>query len=303
MLSIKRIFYETRGIANEAHSIERALLLVKELGAYLDIYVIYDELPGEIESFKLQYKKSVIENEETQVELALAGMQLNAKDFHNKIGYRVEEVANTYNRMLDVTVDKNYDIIVKMADNHEQRTGFSALDVQLIRNSEVPVWFAYNNEPLENIKKIMVAIDPETIGHEVGNILTNTLVNYAGFLSKHTHASVEFVSCWELEGLNKQQGTIGAQTIDSQPDFKPEIKSNLLEIIDNASLTVNYRVVHIYGTPIAMLNAYVNDNDIDLLILGTSNVLNSTEKVIGHTAEAIISQIYCDMIIAKPLTK
>lgn len=303
MLHIKRIFYETRGIANEAYSIERALLLVKELDAYLDIYMIYDELPGEIESFKSQYKNSVIENEETQVELALAGMQLNARDFHNKIGYRVEEVIDPYARIVDVTTDKNYDIIVKMADKHEQSAGFSPLDVHLIRQSDVPVWFAYNNEPLEKIKKIMVAIDPETIGHEVGDSLTEALATYGNFLAKHTNASLEFVSCWQIEGEKTAQNTGDTKIIDPHPDVATELKTKLLECIQCANLAMPYKLVHIYGTPVSMLNSYVHDNKVDLLILGTSNILNSPEKVIGHTAEAIIAQIYCDMIVAKPISK
>lgn len=290
MLDIKRIFYQTRGIANESHSIERSLLLLKELDAYLDIYVIYDKLPGEIEDFKVKYKNSVIENEQTQVELALAGLGLNEAEFDNHIGYRVEEVINPYERIVDVTADKNYDIIIKMADKHEHTTGFSALDIHLIRQSAVPIWFTYNNIAIKDIKNIMIAVDPETIGHDVGTALTNALASFGCFLSQNTGARLHFVSCWHMD----------YDLVSNDMSFDSH-KTELLGMIQNTKIDLPYDIVHLYGDPIKTLVDYIHTNNVDVLVLGTSNVLNNPNKEIGHTAEAIIDQVYCDMIVAKPI--
>jgi nucleotide-binding universal stress UspA family protein len=199
---------------------------------------------------------------------------------------------------------EGFDLVIKAVDPliHGGNKGFSALDLNLLRQCPCPVWL--NRPHGKAVRKMVVAIDPneqESAARELGL----RLLRIAESLAQREHATGSIVSCWKLEHeyflRSSPFGKLPASEVDALVESARGSHSAALQaMIASAGLKMDLPVVMLQGEPAVEIPKYLKDHDCDLLVMGTVARTGIPGFIIGNTAESIVQNVSCSMLAVKP---
>ena len=134
-----------------------------------------------------------------------------------------------------------------------------------------------------NAKKILCPID-----YSENSQLS---LNYAASLAKESDAELHIVFCYEnIPPYEAGFGTAMAATVDTEAQ-----KAELEKVVPKEH-EVRYCHELLHGSPMEELTRYSDENEIDLIVMGTHGRKGLSRILMGSVAEAVLRNANCPVL-------
>lgn len=304
MKRFQHILYMSLGVNDETAGLRQALSLAINNSAKLTILVMTPKLPANLEDYREKFEAAVIND-----------MRASVRDTAKTINIENDAVDPTitleYNttpatRTIQTVLRDGHDLVIKEAALQEDKKGFRAIDMDLLRKCPCPVWLCRRiDKPRQDIN-VAVAIDPDD--EEKGaSDLSKQMLSMAGTLADRCSGELQIVSCWNYEyeeflrhnpWAPVPEDKIRQAVKNSQSDHLSALEK-LIEQAGKADRKKNH-IQQLRGSPDTLIPQFVEDKDIDILVMGTLARTGIPGFTIGNTAENIVQKLSCSLLALKP---
>ncbi|MFD2230732.1 universal stress protein [Alkalimarinus sediminis] len=192
------------------------------------------------------------------------------------------------------------DLIMIQAEHHSvmARALFTNSDWHLIRESQIPLWFVHEREWGDHLS-VAAAVDP-LHAHSKAEGLDDQLLQTAHGLACQLPGELHVIHAYEPipAGVIAEFDAIVA----NYEFYREEVRNRHREGLD-ALLKKSVEpstIVHFEeGTPERVLPQIVNEENIDMIVMGAMSRNGLDKLFIGNTAERVLDHLRCDILILK----
>lgn len=289
---ITQAFHEAFVFANQCSADVTLLVVIKELAEFRENYNISGTALDILDNATQFYRQSLDEHAQT------------LKKQYPKITFTTK-----------VRIGIPYIEIIKEA--HESQASMVIIDsrrkgkqeacqrgsntLNLMRNSEVPIWaISTDSEPIKNV---VVAIDLTNQEYQEFN---GKLISLSIDFCASIKAQLVFCHVWRLEfegflrDWSRYKDIEIALLSQNMRQERMQRLTDLLAPHENSSVPI--RVELREGEAREVLPNYVNENGVDLVILGSMSRTGISGFVMGNTAESMLNKLSCSVLTLKPDT-
>ena len=296
MNRFKNILFVLHNDEIPQHALNHACSLADANGANLTILALHPAFPKELEQMTDEFTDGMRSKIEQAVEASGTSVK-HEVNFESKTPY-VVTIVNHVQR-------GKYDIVFKEAEPLGKgiKRGFRSLDMDLLRKCPCPVWV---NRPSQNgTPKILIAVDPlndDPAGYDLGI----ALLQIGTSLAARLNTTAKVVSCWEFEYEGYLRHAPFARMDPARVDnmvaeAEKHHKDALDELIAKAKLeTEPPPIACLHGKPDDQIPSYIEENGMDLLVMGTVGRTGVPGFFVGNTAENVLLSLNCAMVAIKP---
>ena len=201
--------------------------------------------------------------------------------------------------ILQATQKWQPDLVIKTTHHHNplKRLFLTNTDWQLIRHCEMPLWLVKQGE--QPINKICAAVDPLHVDDKPAS-LDLKLIADAKTLAEETGAAMDLVHCYNP--LPRTMVIDATLVVDYQ-GYADDVKKHHAEAL-NALLkkadadNVQHQLLE--GYPEEAIPSMIEKQGVNLLVMGAISRSKLQSALIGHTAERLLDEVACDLLIIKP---
>lgn len=302
MPTYQKILFVSTGISDEKDALTQALTITKNHHSDLTVLIIHPRFPSRLAAHEKQYEQSLIDNLRTTVDRVCQNIGIAIDQL--KLTVKVEKRVKPTIAIIRQVLTDSIDLVIKQGEPEDSKHGFKALDMDLLRQCPCPLWLCRPITKQRQHINIAVAIDAE-IEHEEGHNLSLQLLETADDLANDCHINLAIISCWdyELEEYfkgNPWMNLSDADIIDLVIEAEETNLHNLTALIKQANITNTLDVYNLKGQPEKRIAQFVEENDIDILVMGTVARTGLAGFIIGNTAENILQKIPCSVLALKP---
>ncbi|MEL6795764.1 MAG: universal stress protein [Planctomycetota bacterium] len=310
MQRFNKILFVGRGTQGDSYGLIQAISLAREYGASLTAVHVCPELPGQLRPYTDVLLRSL--DEKLAASVARAKEIIGPDAEHIRVGHEVGSAGTPVLRIIQLVLQDGYDLLVKEAEpsvekgvgRGDERGGFRAFDMQLLRKCPCAVWLC---RPIERSRadiRVGVAIDPsshEAAGHELSLELLRLGQSIAGTCS---HA-LAIISCWSFEyeeylfespWSSVPHDEVRAAVAGAQRQHRRELD----RVIAESGINGAYEVHHVRGHPAYAVPHHAEHLGLDILVMGTVARTGIPGLFIGNTAENIMQKLGCSLVATKP---
>lgn len=219
----------------------------------------------------------------------------------------VETVVHTgipFLRIIQKVLRDHHDLVIMSAE----RSGglralfFGTTSMHLMRKCPCPVWII-KPDSCTTWNRVLAAIDPAPAGTEADN-LNVKIMDLATSLARLDSSELHIVHAWELTGRD-----LDTSSSEVSDDTRSELlrKNEFAQRRQVDNLVKRYALddlqhdVHVpYGDPAFLLPRLIVEKAIDIVVMGTVRRTGIAGFLIGSTAEAVLRQVECTVLTAKP---
>lgn len=275
-------------------ALQKAADLARENSGKLSVLVIYTAFPGALSAAEEKYKDVIAR--ETEAALDECGAPEGTPvSFATKTPHAVT--------IIKQVLSARHDLVIKEAEppNSKQARGFRSLDMNLLRKCPCRVWLHRDSEAAD---RILVAIDPVSEGKE-GHNLSLDLLKTGRYLSQFLGREMAVISCWRLEDeellrnsalINMKKAEVDALVEETRAQHLEALEA----LIAESGIGAEHEILHEKGKPQDIIPAYVDQQQVSLIVMGTVARTGIPGFIIGNTAENIVQELSCSMLAAKP---
>jgi nucleotide-binding universal stress UspA family protein len=302
MQQFQRILMVSHGLGDEHAALKEAVTLARKNSAELSALIVAPELPPSMEDYRERFANSL--RDRFREELGTVIASLAAETSLAAVPLEVEFGATPAVRIIRHALRNSIDLIIKTVESADTRKGLSAVDLNLLRKSPVPVWLTRPLQTHQGSMRIGVAIDPVS-PNPAAHALSVRLLRVARQLSAADELPLEVVSCWDYEYESYLRGNPWMRMTDEEidaavRDAEQRHRTALDDLLREAGIGGNLRVSRIRGKPSEKIPEFVDANGIDVLVMGTVARTGLRSFVMGNTAEAILQSLGCSLVAFKP---
>ncbi len=302
MRHFNNLLYISHGSADETEGLKQALSLARNNQAPLKVLVVCPSFPKDLLSHQEQYDKGLLQQTEGLIHASKEVIKLEEGSVDVSIELAHDQTPST--RIIQEVLRHGHDLVIKEADMHEKGSGFKALDMDLLRKCPVPVWLCQPISHSRGQMNVAVAIDPQSV-EPAAETLNTRLLEIGRSLADSCSGELHIISCWDYEFESYLRGNMWMKISDEELNQKiGEAEqghlAGLQETIARAGISGAQAIHHPHGQPEALIPAFVNEQAIDILVMGTVARTGISGFMIGNTAENILQQLTCSLIALKP---
>lgn len=220
------------------------------------------------------------------------GLEVESKVLTGKASVEItrEVMLGEHDLVMAVTKGKNSKV--------DGRFGQTAM--RLLRQCPSAVWLV-TRESTPKFKHILGCVDTSS-DYASDTELNDKVFEIAQSVSKYHDARFSMLHAWDLDdeailGTRLTPELLGEYVRDERR-FREEKFDKFLQQHDSGSNAENVHLVK--GETSKVISQFVNNNAVDLLVMGTIGRAGLTGMFIGNTAERILSKIYCSVLALKP---
>jgi universal stress protein E len=203
----------------------------------------------------------------------------------NNINFKQIDQGQEHKAILQELGNQDYDLVLKQKpQKHHNYLGLAmSCDWHLLRESSVPIMFVTDNR-WEIHGKILTAIENQynDPAHQHVNL---KLLRTTCQLSQLLRSDIHLLSCYTQQSSANNQHTASWQDLVELSDQAPEFDKEL-HLIE--------------GAPEDQISLLAQKHQMNMVLLGTNEHDNMTNRVAGHTSEHIIDSLTCDVLAIKP---
>lgn len=300
MKRFHKILFVSNGIREECAALKQAILLAQDNKAVLDVLILCPPFSPQLKEYKNSYETFLLEKMHETINTA-------KKSVPHSGGIKIQvdiEWGNTPDiRIVQRVIRSSYDLVIKEVENNEASKGFKALDMSLLRKCPCELFLHRSFNTTEPIH-IAVAIDPndeEVSGHN----LSIGLLQLSYALKKHYKSRLSIVSCWDSSLVRFLRHSvfidISAKELDEQILEESNNHYQLINaLIHEADINESPKIYHLQGTPVELIPSFIEQQKVDILVMGTVARTGISGFIIGNTAEDIVQKITCSLWAMKP---
>ncbi len=302
MSTYQKILFVSTGVSDEKNALTQALTLTKKYHSELTVLIIHPQFPSHLAVQEKQYEQSLIDNLQTTIDHICRHIDLAVDQL--KLVIKVEKQIKPTIAIIRQVLTDSIDLVIKQSEQEKSKNGFKALDMDLLRQCPCPLWLCRPITKQQQYINIAVAVDAQ-IEHEEGHNLSLQLLKTADDLANDCHINLAIISCWdyELEEYFKGNPWMNFSDTDILDQIKATKETNfthLTTLIEQSNITNTHKVHNLKGQPEKCIAQFVEENDIDILVMGTVARTGLAGFIIGNTAENILQKIACSVVALKP---
>ncbi len=301
---INDILFVTRGLPNEETSLKQAMSLLINDQRTLHVAIIYPKFPKKLLEYLATYENTIINAVKEMIARVAKILNLSDHIVNNNITIDIKGTKISAVRIVQRVLLDEFDLLIKSAEVNPDHKGFKSIDLTLLRQCPCPVWLCHPRQDETVLKHIAVAIDPEDTA-KVGADLAEYLLKLSSSLSKSFNAKLSVISCWDsifdermvdigYLGLPQKQA---AEIIHDQQQLHLSLLNTLIE---KSGIDQQYELQHLRGSAATVIPQFLEQNSVDLLIMGTVGRTGISGFIIGNTAENIMNKLSCSLLALKP---
>ena len=174
--------------------------------------------------------------------------------------------------------------------------------LKLIRKSGCPVWVTSPSMAQGDIR-IMAAVDPDPFDAD-RDALNTRILNIASSLACREGTPLHIVNAWRApgEGVLRSQGGLSSENLSRYVYNVFNVRaSSVKEMIQKSSaMKLRHRMHLIKGTASKVIPIAVRRERIHLVVVGMFSRRGLGGWLIGNTAEKILNQVKCSVLMVKP---
>ena len=296
------LLYVSHGVMDETEGLKQALSLARNNEASLKILIVSPELPEEFPDYQKKYEESLLDQAKVLVKSTKQDIELS--DSPVEVSMELVNDKRPAIKIIHKVLQHGHDLVIKEAEPRDERTGFKAIDMDLLRKCPVPVWLCRPiGQSRQNIQ-VAVAIDPENHDISAEN-LSKHMLQISRSLADSCSGKLHIVSCWdyEFEGYLRNNVWIKTSDVDIEQMVikeKNEHFTALDELIKASKISGPQQVHCLRGKAPELIPNFVQDKNIDILVMGTLARTGIPGFFIGNTAENIVQKLTCSLLALKP---
>ncbi|QJD58774.1 universal stress protein [Pseudomonas sp. gcc21] len=201
--------------------------------------------------------------------------------------------------ILQAAQELRADLVIKTTHHHNpiKKLLLTNTDWQLIRHCEAPLWLVKQADTL--IGSICASVDPL---HEADKpaALDYKLIANSDSLAKAMRAQMYIAHCY-----NPLPRTLvfDASIIGDYDAYAGEVRARhqqaFAELADTAGIPATHRQL-LQGYPEEAIPEFIEKQAINLLVMGAVSRSRLDAALIGHTAERLLDEVPCDVLVIKP---
>jgi nucleotide-binding universal stress UspA family protein len=262
--------------------IENAIKLAEKFNSHITLmHVIAEEhLPDKLDHF--------IE-ESVQSKLEKIASDIKAKGI--KLKDSIIEHGTPFEKIINEAESNDYNVIIagKSSKTENSAYGPGTTVDKLIRKNEVPIWVV-KPEPVKPIQKILCPVDFSDASYRaLDNALTLAQRFKASLTILHIYTPVSYSSIW-YEADNEHENTI---LISKQ-------EKEFQDFLSQFDLKgISYKEVIIIGEVHVEILNFIKENNIDLLLMGTTGRTGLSRILMGSSATKVTRESPCNFITTK----
>lgn len=184
-----------------------------------------------------------------------------------------------------------------------KRFFFGSLTLSLLRKAPCAVWVV-KPESEKAYRRILICVDPMA-EDVVKQSLNDKLIQIGTSLAKRELSECYVVCAWHLAGESTLTSPFVRTPEAELAQLRTEEKIKAASAFEalqarNKAYLKDCQTHLIHGEPAYAISRFVDDHQIDLVVMGTLARSGIQGFVIGNTAEAIIHQLECSIMAIKP---
>lgn len=201
--------------------------------------------------------------------------------------------------ILRAVVEHDPDLVLKTTHHHNpiKQLLLTNTDWQLIRHCEVPLWLV--KQAATPLSHICASVDPL---HEADKpaALDHKLVRVAGALARRASAQLHIAHCY-----NPLPRTLvfDASVITDYDGYASDVRERhakaFASMAENCDLDDQHSHL-LQGYPEEAIPEFIAAKAINLLVMGAVSRSRLDSALIGHTAERLLDEAGCDVLVIKP---
>lgn len=216
-----------------------------------------------------------------------------------KVGTQARWGKRLDRNILQAVQEFNADLVIKTTHHHNpiRKLLLTNTDWQLIRHCEPPLWLVKQADML--IGSICASVDPL---HEADKpaALDYKLIASSDSLARAMSAQLYLAHCY-----NPLPRTLvfDASIIGDYDAYAGEVRTRhqavFSEFADTAGIPATHRQL-LQGYPEEAIPEFIEKQKINLLVMGAVSRSRLDAALIGHTAERLLDEVPCDVLVVKP---
>ncbi len=295
-----KILFVSNGLGDDSEALQYAIKLANDNKATLDCLVICPLFDNNLNDYIKLYERFLLDNMNKAIKAAYSSLSLNKK---KAINVEVEWGGTLDVRIVQRVLRKEYDLVIKAAEQNDSSKGFKALDMSLLRKCPCTLFLHRPFKTNETVR-IAVAIDPKDKEASDRELSLN-LLKLSNALAKEDKSTLSIISCWDfiLEHYLKTSVFIDISPQELDRMIMQENNSDynaLHNIIHEAGIKTQPTIYHQRGNPTELIPSIIHEKNIDVLVMGTVGRTGIAGFIIGNTAEDILQKIDCSLWALKP---
>ncbi len=196
-----------------------------------------------------------------------------------------------FEKIIDEAAAKDYNVIIagKSSKTENDSYGPGTTVDKLIRKNEIPVWVV-RPQPVGKIEKILCPVDfSDASKRALENAITLTRSYKATLTILNVYKPIYYSSMWyEGDSVDENQTLM----LNQEAEFK--------EFLSNFDLSdISYNAVSLEGEVHVEILKYSKENEVDLLLIGTTGKKGLSRLLMGSTAAKVTREIQCNFVTTK----
>ena len=219
--------------------------------------------------------------------------------------------------IIKYVVEQNYDLVVKCSNDVDWLDRlFGSDDMHLLRKCPCPVLMLKPNQTKE-FQHVLATVDVnedfDEEDNRVQSKLNEKVLEYSAVFSLSDLTTLHVGSAFEFYGENFLRHSAFSSMPDEKVDryvieTRRECEGKLESLMRKMRSFVGEEAVNhlrpkvhlVKGQPSKEIPMMVNENNIDLIVMGTVARTGVPGFIIGNTAESILEQVQCSVLAVKP---
>jgi len=301
MKDFKRIMFYADGAPGERAALTRAVTLAEHNGGEILVVdtvaeVGTDEVSRSVVDAIRKLQKILIQDRQAVLDKLIASVMGDRKKPKVKSTVIPGKDSMAIVRLVN---EKNVDLIIKGIDKSSIISAFFGTnDLRLMRKCPCPVWVIKPSRR-KNLRRILAAVDPSGSSKEARD-LNRRILDAAQTLAEKESAELHVIHAWQFPLEPSMENKMRAGEFDRlYLSMKEEIHREMDSLV--ADLSVKAETHLIKGVADAVIQSFVHNHEVDLLIMGTVGRSGIPGFFIGNTAEKVLNRVDCSVLTLKPV--
>jgi len=202
--------------------------------------------------------------------------------------------------VVDLVERDGIDLVVKPATglSRNGRLFFGATALHLFRRCPCPVWVVGQEGRLPS--RIVAAVDPQ--GTPQRQAAATRILEWADRVGDWTDGLVHIASAWEAVAADLLRDEVSAEEWKAYvDDARSRAERDLTELLAARDVPSPPDRIHLLEGPVVeALPRFAEEQDADLIVMGTLGREGAMGDLLGETAETIIRQIRSSVLTIPP---
>ncbi|WP_351075812.1 universal stress protein [Shewanella sp. CAL98-MNA-CIBAN-0140] len=304
MVTLHKLLVVSPASSIQPSVIAQSIKIAKNHQSHVTFFSVAEEIPkDQLALITLLPPQEIMDN---LLKEQHAILKNNVEQFHHN--YLTVDAQNAIGvPFIEVTKkvqQENYDLVILAAktSEHPRKRFFGSTTIHLMRKCPCPVLTIGTKED-KPFKRIVAAIDVYAPSEE-GLALNHKILTWAADLAVSENAELHVIHAWQLPSKDYLKGWGHNSKVDRLEMIMKEQQDRQKRfdnIIESNFAANNLPIAKlIEGIAQEEIPKYIEDHDIDLVIMGTVCRTGIAGLFIGNTAESILSEVSCSVLTLKP---